>query len=65
MTLIKNTTIALAMAAALSTAAYAGGMDAPVMEPEIIVQETTDGSGRWWVGPLIILGLVAAVASAN
>jgi hypothetical protein len=49
MTVIKNTAIALAMAAAMSTAAYAGGLDTPVMEPEIIVEETTAGTGGGWL----------------
>jgi hypothetical protein len=64
MTLIKNTAIAFATAAAMSTAAYAGGMDAPVMEPEIIVEEST-GTGGGWVVPVLLLAVVAAVASAN
>jgi hypothetical protein len=64
MTLIKNTAIALATAAAMSTAAYAGSMEAPVMEPEIIVEEST-GTGGGWVVPVLLLAIVAAVASAN
>lgn len=65
MTLIKNTAIAIATAAAMSTAAYAGSMDAPVMEPEIIVEETTAGTGGGWVVPVLLLAVVAAIASAN
>ncbi len=65
MTTIKNTAIALAMAAAMSTAAYAGSMEAPVMEPEIIVEETSTGTGGGWVIPVVLLALVAAVAAAN
>ncbi|MGI1661854.1 hypothetical protein ACRDNQ_06415 [Palleronia sp. KMU-117] len=64
MTLIKNTAIALAAVATMSTAAYAGGMSEPVMEPEIIVEEST-GTGGAWIVPVIVLALVAAVAMAD
>jgi len=65
MTIIKNTAIALATAAVMSTAAYAGSMEAPVMEPEIIVEETSAGTGEGWIVPLVLLALIAAVATAD
>jgi hypothetical protein len=63
MTVLKNTAIALATTAALSTAAYAGGLNEPVMEPEIIVEETTTGAGGGWVLPVMLLAVIAAVAA--
>jgi hypothetical protein len=49
----------------MTTAAHAGGMSEPVMEPEIIVEETSTGTGGGWVVPVVLLALVAAVAAAN
>jgi hypothetical protein len=65
MTVVKKTAIALATVAAMSTAAHAGGMDEPVMEPEIIVEETSTGTGGGWVVPVVLLAVIAAVAAAN
>lgn len=56
----------LALAAAVSvaaTAAFAGGMEAPMMEPEVIIEETK-ASSAGFVIPLLIL-LIAAAALAN
>lgn len=57
----------VALAAALSlaaTSAFAGGYTPPVMEPEVIVEETT-GTGAGIVVPLLLLALVAAVAASD
>lgn len=57
----------LALAAALSlagTSAFAGTIAEPVMEPEIIVEETA-GTGGGIVVPLLLLAVIAAVASAG
>ena len=56
----------LALAAALSVAAstaFAGNISEPVMEPEIIVEETSSSNGGVLV-PLMFLVLVAAAASS-
>lgn len=55
----------LALAAALSVAAstaFAGGMDDPIIEPEIIETATSSSEGGLLV-PLLFLVLVAAAAS--
>ncbi|WP_095587782.1 hypothetical protein [Actibacterium ureilyticum] len=55
----------LALAAALSvaaTTAFAGNMAEPVMEPEVIVEDTSSSNGGILV-PLFFLVLVAAAAS--
>ncbi|WP_343080377.1 hypothetical protein [Ostreiculturibacter nitratireducens] len=57
----------LALAAALSafaTTAFAGGMAEPVVEPEVIVEETAGTSGGIVV-PLLLLALVAVAVSHN
>ena len=63
----------LALAAALSfgtTSAFAGGYappvvePEPVMEPQVVVEETAGTSGGIVV-PLLLLAVVAAVATAN
>ena len=54
------------LAAVLSVAAVpvlAGGMAEPVTEPEVIVQDTSSSGGDNWVGILLLLAVVTAVAS--
>ena len=58
---MKKLALAAAMSVAASTA-FAGGLDEPVVEPDIIVEET--GSAQGWVIPVILLALVAAAAAA-
>jgi hypothetical protein len=53
-----------AIAGVLTAPALAGGMAEPVMEPEIIVEEST-GTGSGWVVPLILIAIIAAVASSS
>ncbi len=55
----------LALAAALSlsaTTAFAGGMAEPVMEPEVVVEETASTNAGLIV-PLLLLVLVAVAVS--
>jgi len=55
----------LAIAAAFTlaaTSAFAGNMVEPVMEPEVIVEETSSSNGGIIV-PLLFLVLVAAAVS--
>lgn len=55
----------LALAAGLSfaaTTAFAGGMDAPIVEPEIIVEDT--GTAGGWLVPVVLLVLLGAAAAA-
>jgi hypothetical protein len=56
----------IALAAALSVAAstaFAGGLSAPIVEPEVIVEDTSGSSAGGIVVPLILLALIAAVAA--
>ena len=56
----------IALAAALSVSAstaFAGNMEAPVMEAPIIVEEAAAGSSAGIVVPLLILAVVAAAVS--
>jgi hypothetical protein len=55
---------AAALAAIVAQPALAGGMAEPVMEPEVIAEESV-GTGGGWIVPLILIALVAAVASAS
>jgi len=57
----------VALAAALSlaaTTAFAGGMAEPVMEPEVIVEETATSDAGVLV-PLLAIVLVAAAVAAH
>ncbi len=57
----------LALAAALSltaTSVFAGGPVEPIMEPEVIVEETSTSPGGIVV-PLVLLAVIAAVAATS
>ena len=57
----------LALAAAVSfaaTSAFAGNIIEPVMEPEVIVEET-GGTAGGIVVPLLLLAVIAAVAASD
>ncbi len=58
---MKKLALAAVITVAASTA-YAGGLSAPIIEPEVIVQDTSGSSAGGIVVPLILLALVAAVA---
>lgn len=48
----------------ISTSAMAGGMAEPMMEPEVVVEESTGSSGGFIV-PLLLLAVIVAVASGS
>ncbi|MBV0913547.1 hypothetical protein [Anianabacter salinae] len=53
--------VALAAALALTTStAFAGGYEAPVMEPQIVVEETASSSAPGLVVALLVLAVAAA-----
>jgi hypothetical protein len=62
--MIRTLLASAAIAGIATLPAFAGGMAEPVMEPEIIVEEST-GTGGGWVVPLVLLAVVAAVASSS
>ncbi len=59
---MKKIALAVALTALTVTAAYAGGMAAPVMEAPVIVEQTAGSSAGGLLVPLILLLLVAAAA---
>lgn len=59
---MKSFVLAAALAAAAS-AGIAGSMDAPIMEPEVIVEESVGTSAGGLIVPLMLLLVIAAVAS--
>ena len=60
---MKQAILASAFAVA-ATGAFAGGMETPVMEPDVIQFETSSSSGGIIV-PLLLLLVIAAAASSN
>lgn len=61
---IKKTVTLLALSASLATGpTVAGGMNEPMMEPEVIVEES--GSSGDFVLPLLLLAIVVAIASSS
>ena len=46
-------------------AAFAGNLAEPVMEPEIIVEESTGSSGGSMLVPILLLVLIAAAATSG
>jgi hypothetical protein len=63
--MIRTILASAAIAGFAMLPANAGGMAEPVMEPEIIVEETATGTGGGWVVPLILIAVIAAVASSS
>jgi hypothetical protein len=61
----KTLTTAAAIVLVAASPVFAGGMAEPIMEPEVIVEETAAGTGGGWVVPLVLIALVAAVAAAS
>lgn len=62
---MRKTVFAVAAIAGLTAStAFAGGMEEPMMEPEIVVEESTGSSGGF-VLPLMLIAIVAAIASAD
>jgi len=59
---MKKFAIAAAFTVAATTA-FAGGMDAPVMEPEVIVETAAGSSAAGIIVPLVLLALVVAAAN--
>lgn len=60
---MRKTVFTLAAIAGLSaSAAFAGGMSEPVMEPAIVVEESTGSSGGIVV-PLLLLAAIVAIAA--
>lgn len=65
--ILEDTMKKLALAAALSvvaTGAFAGGVVEPVVEPVVIVEDTSTSAGGILV-PLLALVLIAAAVAAN
>jgi len=50
---------------ALASAAWAGGMAEPVMEPEPVVEEASNNTSGGWLVPLLLLVLIAAAVASN
>ena len=46
-----------------ATSAYAGGMDEPMMEPEVVIEEATGSSTGEFVFPLMMLVILAGIAT--
>ncbi len=61
---MKKFALAAALAATASTA-FAGGLAPVVVEPEVIVEEAPASSMAGWLIPLIIVGVIIAVASST
>lgn len=58
---MKKFAIAAVLAFA-ATATVAGGLEEPIVEPVPIVEETS-GTGAEWVIPVLLLAVIAVVAS--
>lgn len=61
---MKKIALIAAVVAVAGTAAVAGGMEAPIMEAPVIMEETAGSSAGGFIVPLILLALVAAAVSA-
>lgn len=59
---MKKLVLAAALSAVASTA-FAGGLDAPVMEPEVMVEEQSSSSAGGIIVPLLVLAVIVAAGS--
>ena len=62
---MKKIALAAAITAVAATAAFAGGLEAPVMAIEPMVVEQSGSSAGGFIVPLILLLLVAAAVANN
>lgn len=62
--MIRKAMLAAALVAGTSGPVFAGGMAEPLMEPEVLVEETAAGSGGIVI-PLVLLAIIAAVATSS
>ena len=60
----RKTLCVVAMLTVFAGPTLAGGMAEPLMEPEVLVEETAAGSGGIVI-PLLLLAIIAAVASSD
>ena len=60
---MKKIALAAAITAVAATAAFAGGLDAPMMEAAPMVEEAAGSSAGGFVVPLLLLALVALAVS--
>lgn len=60
---MKALVTAVALTALTAAPSFAGGMAEPLMEPEVIAEETTDSGG--FIIPLIILAVIVAAISSG
>jgi hypothetical protein len=62
--MLKQLAVAITIGAFVAAPVSAGNLAEPVMEPEIVVAEST-GTGGGWVVPLLLVALVAAVVASS
>ncbi len=62
---MKKVALAAAITAVVATSAYAGSYVEPVIEPEIVVEEAAGTSNAGLIVPLLLIAIIAAVASSN
>lgn len=62
---MKKIAIAAAIVAVSATAGFAGGLEAPIMEMPVIIEETAGSSAGGFIVPLLLLLLVAAAVATN
>ena len=56
--------LALVLSSVLAASpAISGGLDAPVIEPTVIAEETTGSASHDWVVPMLLVLLAAAASN--
>ena len=60
---MKKFAIAAIIAVAATTAVSAGTIVEPYIEPEVIIEEAATSSGAGLIVPLMLIAIIAAVAS--
>ena len=56
---------AAALATLVAAPAFAGGMAEPIIEPEVIVEDTSSSAGGIIIPILLLILIAAAISSSN
>jgi len=60
---MKKIALAAVVASLIGSSAFAGNIIEPIIEPEIIIEETSSSSASGLIIPLLLIAVVAAIAS--
>jgi len=60
---MKKVAIAAVVASVFASSAFAGNIIEPIIEPQIIVEETSSSSASGLIIPILLIAVIAAIAA--